>query len=43
MAPNGSFLGQTVDGTISGQVHGTHMEGSIDGQGCGYGFAGDRT
>jgi hypothetical protein len=42
MAQNGSFTGQVVDGTISGQVQGTHMEGSINGQACVYAFAGDR-
>jgi hypothetical protein len=29
--PDGSFIGQSVEGTISGQVRGTHLEGSIDG------------
>jgi hypothetical protein len=34
----------TVDGGrfFSGRVRGTHMEGSIDGVGCLYAFAGDR-
>ncbi len=41
-AQDGSFSGQVVSGTISGQVRGTHMEGTIDGQGCVYGFTGDR-
>ncbi len=42
MAQDGRFSGQGNGGTISGQVTGTHMEGSIDGMGCVYGFAGDR-
>jgi hypothetical protein len=40
--PDGSFVGQSVQGTISGQVRGSHIEGSIDGVGCLYAFAGDR-
>ena len=39
---DGSFIGRSVQGTISGQVRGTHIEGSIDGVGCLYAFAGDR-
>jgi len=42
MAQDGSFYGQLVGGTISGQVRGTHMEGSIDGSACLYAFTGDR-
>jgi hypothetical protein len=42
VAKDGSFSGQAVSGTISGQVSGTHMEGNIDGQGCIYAFTGDR-
>jgi hypothetical protein len=42
MASDGSFFGQNNDGTISGTVHGTHIEGSIDGAACGYAFTGDR-
>ncbi len=42
MAPDGSFYGQLVGGTISGQVRGTHMEGRIDGSACLYEFTGDR-
>jgi hypothetical protein len=42
MAQGGAFAGQGNNGTISGQVSGTHMQGSIDGMGCIYGFAGDR-
>ena len=41
-AQDGTFYGQVVSGTISGQVRGTHMEGSIDGQGCVFAFTGDR-
>ena len=40
--PDGSFIGQSVEGTILGRVRGTHIEGSIDGVGCVYAFAGDR-
>jgi hypothetical protein len=40
--PDGSFIGQSVQGTISGRVRGTHIEGSIDGVGCLYAFAGNR-
>jgi hypothetical protein len=43
VAQDGSFIGQANDGTISGHVSGTHMEGSIDGAACIYAFAGDRT
>jgi hypothetical protein len=42
IAQDGSFAGQVVSGTISGQVQGTHMAGTINGQGCVYGFTGDR-
>jgi hypothetical protein len=42
VARDGSFVGQGNDGTISGRVSGTHMEGSIDGAACNYAFAGDR-
>ena len=41
-AQDGTFYGQVVSGTISGQVRGTHMEGSIDGQGCVFAFTGER-
>jgi hypothetical protein len=43
VARDGSFIGQGNDGTISGRVSGTHMDGSIDGMACIYAFAGDRT
>ena len=39
---NCSFAGQGNDGTISGRITGTHMEGSIDGSASIYAFAGDR-
>jgi hypothetical protein len=42
LARDGSFVGQANDGTISGRVSGTHIEGSIDGSACIYAFAGDR-
>jgi hypothetical protein len=42
VARDGSFVGKANDGTISGHVSGTHMEGSIDGAACIYAFAGDR-
>ena len=42
MARDGSFSGVATDGTISGQVQESHMEGTINGEGCIYGFAGDR-
>jgi hypothetical protein len=42
MAQDGSFAGQTVDGTISGRVNGTHIEGNIDGGACLYAFTGER-
>jgi hypothetical protein len=42
MALDGSFAGQTNNGTISGQARGTHIAGSINGAGCAYDFTGDR-
>ena len=42
MAQDGSFVGHANDGTISGRVSGTHIEGSIDGAACIYAFTGDR-
>jgi hypothetical protein len=42
VAQDGSFVGQSNDGTISGRVSGTHMEGRIDGAACIYAFAADR-
>jgi len=51
IAQDGSFVGPGDDGTghvfpwlrIYGQVHGTHMEGTIEGAKCKYVFIGDRT
>ncbi len=43
MAADGSFYGEIVAGTMSGQVRGTHIEGKIDGSACVYAFSGDRT
>lgn len=40
--PDGAFIGQGEDGTILGHVTGTHIEGTIDGEACGYSFAGER-
>jgi hypothetical protein len=42
VARDGSFLGRSNGGTISGQVRGTYIEGIIDGVGCRYTFAGNR-
>jgi hypothetical protein len=42
LAQDGSFVGRSNNGTISGQVHGSYIEGSIDGAGCRYTFTGDR-
>jgi hypothetical protein len=42
VAQDGSFSGQVVEGTISGHVHGAHIEGNINGQGCIYAFSGER-
>lgn len=42
LAQDGSFSGQAIDGTISGQVRGSHMDGSLNGQGCIYAITGDR-
>ena len=42
MAEDGSFTGEIIAGTISGQVQGTRIEGRIDGSACLYAFAGNR-
>ena len=42
MAEDGSFTGEIIAGTISGQVQGTRIEGRIDGSACLYTFAGNR-
>jgi hypothetical protein len=42
LAQDGSFIGKSNSGTISGRVRGSYIEGSIDGAGCRYAFAGDR-
>jgi hypothetical protein len=42
MAKDGTFIGQANDGIISGQIIGTHIEGTINGSACIYAFAGDR-
>ena len=39
---DGLFVGQSIQGTIRGQVRGTRIDGSIDGVGCVYAFTGDR-
>jgi hypothetical protein len=41
-AQDGSFFGQVINGTMSGHVTGSHITGSIDGQGCLYAFDGVR-
>ncbi len=41
-AQDGSFLGQVINGTMSGRVTGSHITGKIDGQGCLYAFDGNR-
>ena len=43
IAPDGTFFGQVIEGTVNGQVQGTHIEGRIDGSACIYGFSGNRT
>ena len=42
VAPDGSFYGEIITGSISGRVNGTHLEGKIDGSACIYAFTGDR-
>ena len=42
IGPDGAFVGQSIQGSIRGQVRETHIEGSIDGVGCLYAFAGNR-
>lgn len=42
MAPDGSFSGQVITGSITGHVSGTHIEGRIDGSACIYIFSGSR-
>lgn len=42
-APDGSFAGQIVEGTISGRASGTHMEGNISSTACVYAFTADRS
>jgi hypothetical protein len=43
IAPDGSFYGEIITGSLSGRVDGTHIEGKIDGSACIYTFSGDRT
>jgi hypothetical protein len=43
VAPDGSFYGEIITGSLSGRVDGTHIEGKIDGSACVYTFSGDRT
>ena len=43
IAPDGTFFGQVIEGTLNGQVQGTHIEGRIDGSACIYAFSGNRT
>jgi len=42
MAEDGSFTGEIIAGTISGEVQCTRIEGRIDGSACLYAFAGNR-
>ena len=42
MAPDGSFYGQVITGSIAGHVSGSHIEGRIDGSACIYSFSGSR-
>jgi hypothetical protein len=42
IAPDGSFYGEIITGSLSGRVDGTHIEGKIDGSACIYTFSGDR-
>jgi hypothetical protein len=41
-AQDGSFVGQVINGTMSGHVNGSRITGKIDGQGCIYTFEGNR-
>jgi hypothetical protein len=43
IAPDGTFFGQIIEGTLNGQVQGNHIEGRIDGSACIYAFSGIRT
>jgi hypothetical protein len=42
VAPDGSFYGAQNEGTLSGRITGTHIEGLIDGSACVYTFSGNR-
>jgi hypothetical protein len=36
MAPDGTFAGDVVSGSLTGQISGQHLEGTISGAGCTY-------
>jgi hypothetical protein len=42
MAQDGSFSGRVNDGFLYGHVHGTRLEGSIDGVSCRYAITGEK-
>jgi hypothetical protein len=42
MAQDGSFYGEAIQGSISGSIQGSRIEGLLDGSGCVYTFAGNR-
>lgn len=42
VAPDGSFYGGQNEGSLSGRITGTHIEGMIDGSACVYTFSGNR-
>jgi hypothetical protein len=41
IAPDGSFEGQSGTASIHGRVGGGHMQGSINGDACGFAFEAD--
>jgi hypothetical protein len=42
VAPDGSFHGEIITGSISGRVDSTQIEGKIDRSACFYALSGDR-
>jgi len=42
VAPDGSFAGQAISGSVTGQITGPRLEGKLDGMGCVYSLTGNR-